>query len=133
MSKSAFEARISDFHYQRDTEYERTYKAQMRAMVPASPPLRILDIGCGTGLNTSHLVKSGHKVIGIDLPPVAIDKYCNQGFDGHLCDIEAGSLPFEPASFDLVFAPGSSSIAATRKHFCKKPTGRRSRMAAFSF
>jgi SAM-dependent methyltransferase len=106
MSKSAFEARLSDAHYQLDTEYERSYKAQIRAMVPDTPPLRILDVGCGTGLNTSRFVAAGHRVTGIDLSSVAVAKYCARGFDGHVCDIEAGPLQFEPGSFDLVFASG---------------------------
>lgn len=104
MSKSTLEAALSDAIYDQGSEYERSYKVQMGEMVPSSPSLRILDVGCGTGLNTCHFVKLGHKVTGFDLSPVAIRKYCAQGFDGHLCDIEAGPLPFEPASFDLIFA-----------------------------
>src|SRR5437660_9535802 len=64
MSKSTLEAALSDAIYDQGSEYERSYKVQMREMVPSSPSLRILDVGCGTGLNTCHFVKLGHKVTG---------------------------------------------------------------------
>jgi SAM-dependent methyltransferase len=130
MSKSTLEATLSDALYGSTAEYERTYKVQMRGIVPSSPSLRILDVGCGTGLNTSHFVRQGHRVTGFDLSPVAIDKYCAQGFDGHLCDIEAGPLPFEPSSFDLIFASGVIEHCSDTEAFLRevyrmtKPGGR---------
>jgi len=104
MSKSTLEERISNSHYRQADEYERSSKQQMRALVPANPPRRILDVGCGTGLNALHLSKLGHTVIGIDLSPVAIGKFCDKGLEGHVVDIETDPLPFADGSFDMIYA-----------------------------
>ena len=103
MAKSALETRISDSHYRTGEEFERTSKQFMRALVPDRPVLRILDVGCGTGLNASFLSKAGHSVTGIDLSHVAIEKYRAKGFEGIVCDVEAGQTPFADNSFDLVY------------------------------
>jgi 2-polyprenyl-3-methyl-5-hydroxy-6-metoxy-1,4-benzoquinol methylase len=104
VTKAALEERISDAHYRTESEYERSSKRFMRAMVPSASPLRILDVGCGTGLNAGHLAGQGHEVVGIDLSPVAIEKFRARGYQGVVCDIEAGAPPFPAASFDLVYA-----------------------------
>jgi SAM-dependent methyltransferase len=104
VGKAALEERISNRHYQLSTEYDRSSKRFMRAMVPSSPPCVILDIGCGSGLNASSFAAFGHTIIGVDLSPVAIDKFREKGFTGYVCDIEAGPLPLADASIDLVYA-----------------------------
>jgi 2-polyprenyl-3-methyl-5-hydroxy-6-metoxy-1,4-benzoquinol methylase len=104
LGKSALEERISNRRYLSGTEYERSSKRFMRAMVPVSPACRILDIGCGTGLNASALACLGHEVVGVDLSPIAIEKFRARGLVGYVCDIETGPLPFDDASFDLVYA-----------------------------
>lgn len=104
MGKAALEARLSDAHYGSSAEFERSSKRMFRAMVPPTPPLRILDVGCGTGLNAAFLAASGHTVIGVDLSQVAIDKFREKGFEGFVCDLESQNLPDFEASFDLVFA-----------------------------
>jgi 2-polyprenyl-3-methyl-5-hydroxy-6-metoxy-1,4-benzoquinol methylase len=103
MSKGTLERAISDAHYSDESEYERSNKGYMRALVPTKA-LRILDIGCGTGLNAAHLTRAGHTVVGIDLSPVAIERFRGRGLEGLVCDIEAEPLPFEDGSFDLAYA-----------------------------
>jgi SAM-dependent methyltransferase len=105
MGKSALEERISDSHYASSGEFERSGKIFTRRTVPDDVPLRILDVGCGTGLNAEHLAAKGHTVMGLDLSPVAISKFRQKGFEGIVCDIEKeGGVPFPSSSFDLVFA-----------------------------
>lgn len=104
MSNAALEERISDAHYRAGTEYERSSKKPMRSMVPSDRALLVLDFGCGTGLNAALLAKSGHEVVGVDISPVAIEKFCAQGLKGSVVNVEAGPLPLPPASFDLVYA-----------------------------
>jgi len=104
MIDSAMERRISDTHYRTKAEYERSSKQFMRAMVPSDTPLRILDVGCGTGLNAALLAERGHDVYGIDLSPVAIEKFRAKGLQGSVINVEAGPLPLAAGSFDLVYA-----------------------------
>jgi 2-polyprenyl-3-methyl-5-hydroxy-6-metoxy-1,4-benzoquinol methylase len=104
MIDSAIEQHISDTHYRTKAEYERTSKKFMRAMVQSDTPLRILDVGCGTGLNATLLSAQGHDVYGIDLSPVAIEKFRAKGMKGFVANIETGPLPFPDNSFDLVYA-----------------------------
>lgn len=104
MSNAALEQRISDAHYRAGAEYERTSKRYMRSLVPSDRALRILDVGCGTGLNAAQLTHHGHSVFGIDVSPVAIEKLHAQGFEGSVVDIEAQPLLLPENAFDLVYA-----------------------------
>jgi 2-polyprenyl-3-methyl-5-hydroxy-6-metoxy-1,4-benzoquinol methylase len=105
MGKSDLEERISDSHYASNAEFERSGKIFTRRIVPDDVPLRILDVGCGTGLNAQHLAAKGHTVVGLDLSPVAISKFRQKGFEGIVCDVEKeGGAPFPSGSFDLIFA-----------------------------
>lgn len=104
MSNAALEQRISDAHYRSGAEFERTSKRFMRSLVPSERPLRILDVGCGTGLNAAQLTQRGHDVFGIDVSPVAIEKLRAQGLNGSVVDIEAEPLAFPENTFDLVYA-----------------------------
>lgn len=104
MGKAAFETRVSDAHYSKSSEFERSCKRMMLEMVPAAPPLHILDVGCGTGLNATWLAALGHTVSGVDLSPVAIEQFRAKGFEGYVCDVETQQLPVPDGSFDLVYA-----------------------------
>ncbi|MDO8287789.1 MAG: class I SAM-dependent methyltransferase [Parvibaculum sp.] len=97
------EQKFSDELYGRRQEIERSSKQYMRDMVDRSKVMRVLDVGCGTGLNAHMLRNMGHAVVGIDLSPVAIEKLRAAGFEGHVCDVIDG-LPFQAASFDYIYA-----------------------------
>ena len=99
---SSYGRKISDSKYAVGSEYERTSKQYMLDLVPRGVFLKILDVGCGTGLNTRALRERGHKVVGVDISEKAIEKFRRAGFDGECCDVVEG-LPFEEASFDLVY------------------------------
>jgi 2-polyprenyl-3-methyl-5-hydroxy-6-metoxy-1,4-benzoquinol methylase len=103
MGKSGLEEPISDVHCAANSEYERTSKVFSRRLVPTDRPLRILDVGCGTGLNARHFAAMGHTVVGTDVSSVAIQKFQN-GLDGIVCDMADAGVPLADASFDLVFA-----------------------------
>ena len=104
MVDSTLEQRISDTHYRVKAEYERSSKKFMRSMARSDAPLRILDIGCGTGLNATLLSEMGHDVYGIDVSPVAIEQYRAKGLQGAVINVEAGPIPLPPESFDLIYA-----------------------------
>jgi len=71
---------------------------------------RVLDVGCGAGVDLARFAKAGAVAVGVDLAASAIDlarqnfKLQNLSGDFHVADGE--QLPFPDASFDLVFAHG---------------------------
>ena len=73
--------------------------ALLRPHIAGRVPLRILDIGCGTGGNLAVLTEFG-QARGIDPDPLCVDYGRRKGLE---CGL-AGMLDFEapPASLDLV-------------------------------
>lgn len=88
--------------YATRAEIERTNKVYLRALVPDTP-LRILDVGCATGLNSTYLASAGHTVVGVDISEEAVATYRAAGFDGLAANVEDG-LGFANGEFDAVFA-----------------------------
>jgi len=83
----------------------RSRRAVVRALLsrtdlPPSP--RILDAGCGTGANLLEYGRLG-EVTGVDAFPEAIELCRGRGLDNVL-EAPVEDLPFEPGSFDLLFA-----------------------------
>ena len=62
---------------------------------------RILDLGCGDGALTKHLVAAGASVLGVDASPEQVAAARARGLDARVADGEA--LAFE-AEFDAVFS-----------------------------
>ena len=62
---------------------------------------RLLDIGCGDGVLTRHLMDLGCIVIGIDSSPAFVEAARSRGVDARLCD--AQEIEFED-EFDAVFS-----------------------------
>lgn len=71
-----------------------------RAGVPPSP--RILDAGCGTGTNLLEYSRLGDAT-GVDAFAEAIELCRERGLD-NVMQAPVEKLPFEPNSFDLLFA-----------------------------
>ncbi len=69
-----------------------------------------VDVGCGTGKYASYLAGAGLEATGVDLSPQAI-RVARERFPE--CSFEVGDaekLPFEDASFDVVFSSGLSLL-----------------------
>ncbi|HEX9722170.1 MAG TPA: class I SAM-dependent methyltransferase [Candidatus Paceibacterota bacterium] len=64
--------------------------------------LRILDVGCGTGMNLELLSKFG-QVHGVDASPIAVH-YCLQRGFSDVYEGRAEDLKFADESFDMVVA-----------------------------
>src|SRR5438132_10079079 len=68
---------------------------------------RVLDVGCGAGIDLARFAKGGARVTGIDLARSAIDlartNFDQQGLAGEFQVADGEQLPFPDASFDLVF------------------------------
>jgi ubiquinone biosynthesis O-methyltransferase len=91
-----------DRKYTEGSEIPRTSKQYAIACVPATGNLRILDVGCGSGLNSNAMAAMGHRVCGIDLSEAAIERYRSYGFEGQARDLEQG-IDYPDDSFDVVF------------------------------
>ena len=62
---------------------------------------RLLDLGCGDGVLTRHLMDLGCIVVGIDSSPSFVEAARSRGVDARLCD--AQEIEFED-EFDAVFS-----------------------------
>ena len=66
----------------------------------ALPPARTLDIACGTGFLTRHLLG---EVVGLDQSATMIDEARRQAPEATFVQGDALELPFEDGSFDRIF------------------------------
>ncbi len=63
----------------------------------------VLDIGTGSGLFAEAFAKHGLKVFGMDANPEMLAEARKFVPDGEFREAEAENLPYQEASFDLVF------------------------------
>ncbi len=66
---------------------------------------KALDLGCGTGRNTAHLVSGGWSVTGVDSSAVGLEqaRAAAAGLPGHLTTVLADLTDYEPTTtYDLV-------------------------------
>jgi len=94
------------------------------------PGTRILDIACGAGQTAIPMARAGAKVIGIDLAANQIEQ-ARARAEAENLDVrfdvgDAEMLPYEDASFDVVFsligamfAPRPDLVAAELKRVCR--------------
>ena len=87
-----------------------------------APGERVLDVGCGTGNATLLAAARGARVTGVDPTPrlldVARERAAAEGLDATFLQGEAGHLPLDDASADVVlsvfgviFAPDAAAAA----------------------
>jgi SAM-dependent methyltransferase len=71
---------------------------------------RVLEVGCGAGVDLARFAKGGADVVGVDLASSAIDlaraNFEQQGLTGEFHVANGETLPFAEDSFDFVFAHG---------------------------
>jgi Predicted methyltransferase (contains TPR repeat) len=63
----AYASVYDEFYRQKDYHREAQFVCEKLQEVWGPKPLRIMDIGCGTGLHDIEIVKAGHSVSGVDL------------------------------------------------------------------
>jgi ubiquinone/menaquinone biosynthesis C-methylase UbiE len=107
--KAYYEARASEYddwylginlYEDRDRPGWHEEVDALRRVIEALPPLRTLDVACGTGFLTRHL---RGEVVGLDQSPSMIAIAREQAPDAELVAGDALALPFEDRSFDRVF------------------------------
>ncbi|MEO1093325.1 MAG: class I SAM-dependent methyltransferase [Cyanobacteria bacterium J06638_28] len=90
--------------------------AQALSCIPGFPePPRILDLGCGPGMQTLALARlTAGQITAVDLYHPYLDELQRRavaaGLDKQITVTQAdmADLPFAPASFDLIWAEGSA-------------------------
>lgn len=91
-------------HYHLSPLFER--------MAAAGAGRRLLEVGCGIGIDTLRLARLGFgEVVGIDLTEVAVEvaaeRARREGLAGVRFEVgNAEALPFEDGAFDLVYSFG---------------------------
>src|SRR5262245_49652114 len=77
---------------------------------------KVLEVGCGAGVDLARFARGGALVTGVDLAPSAISlartNFEHQGLRGDFYVEDGEHLPFPDDSFDLVFAHGVVQYAS---------------------
>jgi SAM-dependent methyltransferase len=98
------------------------YTRKAFKMLPKRPFLRILDIGCGSGIPTLELARlSQGEVIGIDIDRPALDRFRTKIKEAGLTNrVQAVNrsildMDFPGESFDIIWAEGSIAVIGFEK------------------
>jgi SAM-dependent methyltransferase len=71
---------------------------------------RVLDVGCGTGVDLVRFARGGARATGVDIAESAIalarKNFSHRGLRGDLLVADGERLPFADGRFDFVFAHG---------------------------
>ena len=102
--------RADSFQTQRLREFQDKKHArwlrELYRYIPDDRPLRILDIGTGTGFFAFILAAEGHETVGIDLTPAMIQKAKESadilGLNASFFLMDAEHPELEPESFDVL-------------------------------
>jgi ubiquinone/menaquinone biosynthesis C-methylase UbiE len=108
---------VEDYYDKRAPEYDDWYRGRGRfaererpgwedelerlfGVIQALPPVRTLDVACGTGFLTRHLQGD---VVGLDQSPAMLAEAARQAPEATYVQGDALTLPFEEDAFDRVF------------------------------
>ena len=93
-------------HGLRDQRHKEIWLSILQRNIPSDQPLKILDLGCGTGFLSILLSELGHEVSGLDFSPAMLDIARGKARDrGLTIDFSKGDAEepgFSPRSFDYV-------------------------------
>jgi ubiquinone/menaquinone biosynthesis C-methylase UbiE len=92
--------KLADYRY-------NTYALWMRSMMEFDqhPKKRVLDIGCGIGLDSAEFVRGGAFPVGIDISRASLN-LCREHILRSPIEASAEDLPFANNSFDVVYSNG---------------------------
>ncbi|WP_025849425.1 class I SAM-dependent methyltransferase [Paenibacillus ehimensis] len=93
--------------------FSATLSQLSRFPLPAGS--RVLEVGCGTGRTSCYLAKQGFDITGLDLRPDMLAKAKlraeTEQLDVRFVEGDITALPFEAATFDVVFAESVTNFA----------------------
>ena len=102
--------------YRKGAHWEKEHNSRATEFRKAlRPKSKILDAGCGSGRNSIYFASLGHKVLGIDISSVAIEKarLKNHSIDYTVGNLEA--LPYQQSYFDAIYCAYTLSATKTSK------------------
>jgi ubiquinone/menaquinone biosynthesis C-methylase UbiE len=98
-SISSYNQTVSFTYCMRETRLLKCAK-----MIESLRPGSMLDVGCSTGDWLIRWRERGWEPHGIDIDADNISVALDRAIDAKFCDLNAESIPFSDACFDLVFA-----------------------------
>lgn len=128
--KSKLKATWESGNYGHFATYLETGAVEFLSRFPIEPGTRVLDVACGAGQTAIPMARAGAKVTGIDiaenLVQLARARAKSEKLDARFDEGDAENLPYEDASFDVVFsligamfAPRPDRVAAELKRVSK--------------
>lgn len=85
---------------------------------------RLLEVGCGAGIDLVHFARGGAIVSGIDLAETSIElarrNFAQQGLAAELQVMNGEALAFDDDSFDVVYAHGVLQYTADAQKMVKE-------------
>lgn len=88
------------------TQDEKNGWVKLFSRVIGTNPVRILDVGSGTGVLSMVLAEMGHRVTGVDLAEEMVQKARNKfkanNLTGEFTVGDAENLPFRENTFNIV-------------------------------
>ena len=87
--------------YEKNGRFVATLADGVFSLLDPKPGERILDLGCGDGVLSERIVRTGATVVGVDSSPDFVRASIERGIDARLGDGE--HLPFR-SEFDAVFS-----------------------------
>lgn len=97
---------VSEYNSDRTFTYELRESRLRKAarLIRGLAPGKLLDIGCSTGDWGLYWRERGWEPYGVDIDADHVEVARERGVEARLCDLNAEPIPFESASFDLIFA-----------------------------
>ena len=103
-----------------DSEKRERWLKEFHRYIPQDRPLRVLDLGTGTGFFALVFAAEGHEATGIDLTPEMIDHAEHMaavlGLDVSFRLMDAENPEFPPESFDVLV---TRNLTWTLPHIAK--------------
>jgi len=97
-----FYARFAESYDEWDSGVHGKAAERCAQLAAASPAMRLLDVGCGTGLVTHRLAAAGGQVVGVDLSPAMLEQARRSRGDATFLQMDARDLYLQDAAFDAV-------------------------------